>query len=345
MSDAAHSLAERPGIEGDEHLSHARAVISSLAAVLHEIEAVLSAEHDTSSARESEPRPTKRSRQDRHPLDETACTLLADHPAWYRQSDGTTGRLIKRSTSVWHVAWKAGRPFAFTLLEGHGPPPMTRRIEPDELPDVAPALLSGSLSMLGTIVLVPTDPWDAITAAVLSRGAPGIRARHAYRRWATAHGRTYATPTGPAATVPDPDTVSRLATEDFAAAGALAHRGALHAAADAFCRNPAAWPAMPPLKLAVALARISGIGPGPAAIAATQATGDYALYPLHDSALRAGARAAAPPDLHIHREPTPFARAWRHWATPNAHRHALNAYALAHHYRGGTSATEGPDHR
>lgn len=99
----------------------------------------------------------------------TGATLPADHSGWAGRA-GTLGRLMAVDGAVWHTSWDGGM-FRHTLLAGAGRPPVTMRVGPEQLPEEAPALLTGSLAAFGAVMLVPTaDVWDAITSAVLGRG-------------------------------------------------------------------------------------------------------------------------------------------------------------------------------
>lgn len=261
------------------------------------------------------------------------CRLLTDQLGWTKHDDGTVGRLVVLDTAVWHITWN-GHLLAHNDLHGSGASsaPATVWVGSEELPDTAPALLTGALSACGAVMIVPNpDLWDAITAAVLGWGLERPRARALYRRWTRALGPTYTTPAGPVAAVPDVDTVLHLPREAFAAAGVVSRVrvARLQAAAAAYRQHADTWAGMPTAKLAGALRGVRGLGPALAAVIAAHARGDYSMYPTADPAVRAGI-AAVSTELHVPRDTASFNATWRRWAAEPPQVHALTVYALAH---------------
>ena len=326
-----------------DRIAHARGMLDQVAVALADVRGVL-ATVDRNARGGPEPH------ADLPPAPDTdGPTLLTDHPAWTAHEDGTVSRLAVRGPAVWHIAWTGDR-FISTCLEGGGSSPVTGRVDPRDLPDTAPALLTGALAMLGAVVLLPTtDIWDAITAAILSRGLEDEPARALYRRWAATYGSIHSTPADPMATVPAPGVVRDLGRAEFAALGAPHVAPALRAAASAWTPDRTRWASPPAGKLSSALRSIGGISPAQAAVTAAHITGDYSAHPPQDPSVRAGAVAAASADLRIPQDPLKFAAAWRSWGGTPAHRHALTAYALAqaHHdirTRPGPGAPPSPDH-
>ncbi|KAB7845675.1 hypothetical protein FRZ00_13675 [Streptomyces mobaraensis] len=170
--------------------------------------------------------------------------------------------------------------------------------------------------------------WDAITSALLRRIIRAEQARALYRRWCLTYGARHETPAGPVSTVPCPHTVLDLPQQAYDALGARLHRKALHAAAAAYLRHGKEWTRLDPDDLVKALQEVSGIGPWTAATAAADFTGDYAVYPHNDLAVRTWARNAAPAFTWPEDE-RGFAAAWNRWASDRPQLHALTTFTLA----------------
>lgn len=270
-------------------------------------------------------------------------TLLTDHPAWIVQPDGSVIRLVDNGSAAWCVRWTGSR-LAWQVLSADGAAPRARRTPATDLPHRAPVPMREALTGLGTVERLPNPSlWDAITTALLRRIIRAEQARLLYRRWCTTYGRRYDTAYGPLFATPTPETVLALDGDaPYRDVGALFHKKALPAAAVAYLDHASEWSAFDPDDLVKALQEVSGIGPWTAAAAAADFTGDYAVYPHHDLAVRTWAAHAAPEALWPETE-REFAALWHRWAPDRPGLHALTTFTLAWGIHAGTAEHHDPD--
>ncbi|GAA1213722.1 DNA glycosylase family protein [Streptomyces rhizosphaericus] len=270
----------------------------------------------------------------------TAASLSTDHPGWTSiVSDRCYRPMSDGRGATWLVSW-TGQAVDFAPLTGRASLPDLTYADPDELPQTAPRELTQTLSTLGTIVRVSNPSlWDAVFVSILRQRqtAPGA-SRELYRRLSTLHGVPCESPRGPLHFAPTAQTVLNLPDDAFGRTGAGFFQTALQSAAAAFVIHGDALTRPTGQELVTALMSIGQVGPWTAASAAADYTGDFALYPHHDAALRHCALRAAP-DLTTPRDKKAFARQWSAWATTPPHRHTLTLATLAFGDHAPTSGT------
>lgn len=259
----------------------------------------------------------------------TQAVLMTDHPGWTHAPDGTRVRLLATGTGLWLAAFTRHDGLVVTSLSGDDCfKPTAFATEPDELPTGLPPVLGGPLVGLGTVLRMPTPwLWEAISTAILRQVVRAAQARKIYGAWCEKYGAVVETAHGPLATVPDPETVLALAEADFKSVGAAFHRTALQAAAVAYLKHADGWRNLGATDLQAALTCVPRIGRWTASAAAADYTGDFAVYPYQDLAVRTWARRAAPahPWPGTERE---FGAAWRQLADDDRQLHSLTAYTL-----------------
>ncbi|MFE2448262.1 MULTISPECIES: hypothetical protein [Streptomyces] len=256
-------------------------------------------------------------------------TLLIDHPAWTGQFRGCATRLVSDGDRAWFALWTGSSLNWQALDSTSGPVPPVRSTPAADVPDRVPAQLLEALTALGTVQRLPNPSlWDAITTALLRRIIRAEQARLLYRRWCRTYGRCYDTPVGVLAAAPTPEVVLGLESDAYRDVGARFHEKALSAAAAAYLDRGAEWTALDPDDLVKALQEVSGVGPWTAAAAAADFTGDYAVYPHHDLAVRTWATKAAP-GLDWPETERAFADQWHRWAPDRTQLHALTTFTLA----------------
>lgn len=174
-----------------------------------------------------------------------------------------------------------------------------------------------------------TNPslWDAITTAVLRQVVRADQARKLYRKWCDSYGTTVQGPDGVLAVAPTPEQVLELADDQFADIGAKFHRSALQAAAAHYQQSALHWQRMNADDLAAALVTVPRIGPWTAAAAACDFTGDFAIYPHDDLAVRTWAARIAPSYPWPGKKDQRFGPLWTGWAGTD--RTALHTLTLS----------------
>ncbi|WIN00073.1 hypothetical protein ACTOB_003754 [Actinoplanes oblitus] len=268
-------------------------------------------------------------------------TLMCDHPAWTPTPTGAH-RAIRHDATVWHLLWETGA----DSVERHvvaGRPGATPTVDEVTAPNTMPA----AFSHLGTTVarLAPvlrvrnSDLWDAIGTAVIRQVIRADQARRLHARFSAAYGQRIGTKHGDLLLFPTAETVTSLPETAFTEVGLKFHRPALAAAATAYLSCAEQWAQLPAARLVDALQTVPRIGRWTAGAAVADYSGDFALYPYADLAVRTWARRAAPDTSWPDTEPA-FAAMWRTAGTGLA---ALTLLTLAW---GGTYVrTVSPDRR
>jgi 3-methyladenine DNA glycosylase/8-oxoguanine DNA glycosylase len=257
--------------------------------------------------------------------------LTIDHPGWTTDPDSDKlVRVVEHQGAAW-LACSHGPALTLEPLgDEKAPQPALSYTSSEELPHgSAPTPLVERLAALGTVVRL-TNPslWDALTTAILRQVVRARQARALYHRWCRTQGRGVNTPLGTVHLAPSPDVVLRLPDEAFDAAGAKFHRTALQSSAAAYLENRVTWTQLAPGELVKALVNVRRIGPWTASAAVADYTGDFAVYPHSDLAVRTWARRAAPETLLPTTERA-FAEWWLTWAGGDpAQLHALTLFTL-----------------
>jgi hypothetical protein len=255
-------------------------------------------------------------------------TLTTDHPAWETLRAGHIARLVKTSSGAWIANW-GYQGLRLTCIEGTGDSkPVVSETSAADLPDGIPPALGGGLARLGGVSRM-ANPWlwDALTTAILRQVVRAAQARVLYQRWCQAYGTALTRPEGHLALAPAPEAVLALPGGAFTAMGAAFYRTALQAAAAAYLTDGAAWTALAPAELAIALEVIPGIGPWTARAAAADFTGDFSVYPHGDLAVRTWARGAAP-SIAWPGKGRAFEAIWRAFADTPQQLHVLTLLTL-----------------
>ncbi|WP_063759441.1 MULTISPECIES: DNA glycosylase family protein [Streptomyces] len=258
-------------------------------------------------------------------------TLITDHPAWH-EPHGQRVRLVEYQGAPWLAVCSSDQ--ALTLrpaaAAGYGQRPPLLTVTSSTLPAPRTAApLVQQLASLGTVQRL-TNPslWDAITTAILRQVVRADQARRVYRTWCQEHGPAVPTPAGAMSLCPAPETVLDLSDQQFAQTGTTFHRTALRAAAAAYRDHHHTWKHLGPDDLVKALQEVPRIGPWTAAAAAADYTGDFAVYPHGDLAVRTWARRAAP-DHPFPDGERAFSAYWRRLANEDrTHLHALTLFTL-----------------
>ncbi|MFF4779387.1 hypothetical protein ACFY05_41890 [Microtetraspora fusca] len=235
---------------------------------------------------------------------------MLDHPAW----DTTTAvpvRAMRGPTGTWLV--HAGSDHLATLVDGTGPAPDVDVYDPADLDQpLIPDSLASTLRDLGPVRRVrTTDLWDALATAIIRQVIRAGQARKMHHAFRTTAGHAPA-----AALIPTPEQVLALGEEEFTALGMAFKRRPLQTAADAYLRHCTEWASLPPDALLKAVQTVPRIGPWTAGAALADHTGDFALYPYADLAVRTWARRAAP-DVDWPGDEPGFAAAWQRMAGPH----------------------------
>ncbi|WP_253370895.1 hypothetical protein [Streptomyces sp. RKCA744] len=265
----------------------------------------------------------------------TTTTVITEHPAWHEAPGGAALRVVEHQGGRWLAHWQGAAGLTLRRTDVADPeakaeaPPLARTAAAGLPPHPEAVALVDELALLGTVTRL-TNPslWDAITTAILRQVVRAQQARSVYRRWCAAYGSTIETSAGTVALTPGPEVVLGLDDEQFAAAGALFHRTALRAAARAYLKHGETWGRLDPDDLVKALDDVPGIGPWTASAAAADYTGDHAVYPYSDLAVRTWARRAAP-DFDWPGSEREFGALWRRWAPNRVELHALTLFTLA----------------
>ncbi|MFF0746677.1 hypothetical protein ACFYVL_40445 [Streptomyces sp. NPDC004111] len=258
-------------------------------------------------------------------------TLITEHPAWHRLEDGGALRVVESAEAFWSARWADGtlhiQPSCSRTV--HTPAPQVARASAHDLPD-HPQLqpLVGELAKLETVERL-TNPslWDALATAVLRQVVRAGQAKKVYRAFCTAHGRSIATTGGPLSVVPQPEAVLGLGDAAFSEVGAAFHRDALRYAAKAYLEHGPAWQLLDADSLMKELLGVRRIGPWTAAAAAADFTGDHAVYPHGDLAVRTWAARAAP-TMPFPTSDGEFETLWRRCAPDRVALHTLTLFTL-----------------
>lgn len=254
--------------------------------------------------------------------------LTTDHPAWHSYNDGARARAVRTASGVWVLAHDH-HGLRVDCVEGtEDVKPTFLTTDPANLPLAAPPVLRAGLDELGVSQRL-ANPWlwDAITTAILRQVVRADQARKLYRAWCSTYGTTVDGPFGKLAVAPTHTRVLELGDESFAAVGAKFHRTALQAAAEYYERHQTTWEGSTPDDLFVGLTTIPRIGPWTARAAAADFTGDFAIYPHDDLAVRTWAAQIAPAYPWPTKTDKAFGPLWTGWA--GADRTALHTLTLA----------------
>ncbi len=255
-------------------------------------------------------------------------TLTTDHPAWHEGPSNTRERAVRTGTGTWVVTLGDGGLDLACVHGSEDDKPEFRVTSPNGLPDAAPAALRQGLTALGdTHRLANPSLWDAITTAVLRQVVRADQARKLYRRWCAQYGTVIDGRHGPLAVAPTPERVLELRDAQFQYIGAKFHRSALRAAAGHFQEHGQRWCGLSGGDLAAALVSIPRIGPWTAAAAACDYTGDFAIYPHDDLAVRTWAARIAPSYPWPDNKDKSFGPLWTGWAGTD--RTALHTLTLS----------------
>ena len=254
--------------------------------------------------------------------------LMQDHPAWHATATGAA-RVMRCGGVPWLLTWTTDAlDVEATPLRGLTfEPPVIDRISPIS-PTAAPlSALAAAFSELGTVLRVRNaDLWDAIGTAIIRQVIRAGQARLMYRRFCEAHGESMPTPHGTAYLFPDPATVLGLPARAFTDLGMTFKHRALAAAAQAALDHGEKWTTLPPAELINQVQAVPRIGPWTAGAAIADWSGDFALYPYADLAVRTWAARAAPEVAWPADEPA-FQTLWRHHAAQ--HLSSLTLLTLA----------------
>ena len=242
-------------------------------------------------------------------------TLMQDHPAWRATDTGAT-RIMRCGGMPWLLTWTTGASSVVSVPLGDATPeqPVVDRTEP-----VAPATgplsaLAPAFSALGTVLRVRNaDLWDALGTAIIRQVIRAGQARLMYRRFCEAHGEPVSTPHGATYLFPAASTVLDLPIRAFADLGMAFKHRPLVAAAQALLDNGEKWATVPTVDLVEQVQTVPRIGPWTAGAAVADHSGDFALYPYADLAVRTWATRAAPGVTWPDDEAT-FGAVWRHHA-------------------------------
>jgi DNA-3-methyladenine glycosylase II len=214
----------------------------------------------------------------------------------------------------WVLTWSASTPGGLTVTPVSDPGdarPVIGRIVPVPLSRSPLTALGGALTSLGPVLRVHNgDLWDAIGTAIIRQVIRAGQARLMYRRFCQAHGELVTTPSGEAYLFPRPAVVCDLPAAAFADLGMAFKHRALFAAAQATLIHREQWQRLAPTALVQALQAVPRIGPWTAGAAVADWSGDFAVYPYADLAVRTWASRAAPTTVWPADEPT-FAALWR----------------------------------
>ncbi|MFF7415592.1 DNA glycosylase family protein [Streptomyces lydicus] len=256
-------------------------------------------------------------------------TINTDHLGWDETADGDPVRLVEHNGIAWVARWADECLIMRPTEPGPMDAPPVAYTSPIRLPyDEETQPLVAELMRLGTVQRL-TNPslWDAITTALLGRGAPRERARKAHRAYYAAYGRTLDTFAGPLSLVPSPERVLAVSDEGFAAVGAATTREVLRSAAEAYLAHVEQWQQLAPEALVQCLVDVRGIDAATAARAAADFTSDHSIYPHGDLALRTWVSRAAPA-LTLPSTDREFEALWRRWAPDRLALHTLTLFTL-----------------
>lgn len=254
--------------------------------------------------------------------------LMQDHPGWNRQPDGLAVRAMRADGCTWLLTWRTDEPSVAAgpiTLPGRAAPIVDRFVGVQPPGPLAP--LGRALASLGGVLRVRnSDLWDAIGTAVIRQVIRADQARQMYRRFCQAHGEKVATTAGGLHLFPPPETVVALPAEAFTELGMAFKRAPLVAAAEAVIEHGEKWAQLDPADLVQTLQSVPRIGPWTAGAAVADFSGDFALYPYADLAVRTWARRAAP---HVDwpQDEVSFGAYWRYGA--GEHLSALTVLVLA----------------
>lgn len=247
---------------------------------------------------------------------------MLEHPAWHTTIDGPSARAMRTPTGTWQII--ASGDCQMTLINGDGAPPVIDVYDPAALDDIAlPAALRAELQELGPVRRVRNaDLWDALVTAIIRQVIRAGQAAKMYQALLSAVGQ----PAGDVWLTPTAEQILSMPPDLFTILGMAFKRRPLQAAAEGYLQHHREWTAIPGDALVKALQTVPRIGPWTAGAAVADYTGDFALYPYGDLAVRTWARRADPASAWPDDEPS-FASTWQHLAGP--HVSTLTALTLA----------------
>lgn len=242
---------------------------------------------------------------------EARTVLMREHPGW-TTAPGGAGRFMQAGATPMWLRWDAP-----SGQLSHGPElPAAAAAEPavDRCQSTSSDLnnaLGPALAGLGPVLRVRNaDLWDAIGTAIIRQVIRAGQARVLYQRFCQGHGESATSPTESGFLFPAPEKVAGLSPDAFAELGMAFKRPALTAAAEAYLAHGPQWRALPAEELVSALQAVPRIGPWTAGAAAADFTGNFAVYPYADLAVRTWARRAAP-DVEWPADEAGFGTLWR----------------------------------
>ncbi|MYW67165.1 hypothetical protein GTY65_24300 [Streptomyces sp. SID8379] len=253
--------------------------------------------------------------------------LTTDHPAWHETENGRA-RAVRAGSGVWVVTLDRDGLHTKCVHGAEDEKPEFVATDPAALPAKAPSALRDGLTALGvTRRLANPWLWDAITTAILRQVVRADQARKLYRKWCEQYGTTVEGPHGTLTVAPTHEQVLELSDDQFEDIGAKFHRSALQAAASLYAGHYRQWQHMDAADLVEALVSIPRIGPWTAAAAACDYTGDFAIYPHDDLAVRTWAAQIATAYPWPDKKDKGFGPLWTGWA--GADRTALHTLTLS----------------
>ncbi|MCT9090571.1 hypothetical protein N4G70_17160 [Streptomyces sp. ASQP_92] len=257
-------------------------------------------------------------------------SIVTEHPAWHETPEGVV-RVVEHNGVAWVAHWQGDALLLRSVGTTDVELPPVAYVSPINLPHHTEAQpLVRELARLGTVQRL-TNPslWDAITTALLRQVVRARTAKERHRAYYAAYGRSVETIAGPLALAPTPETVLALNDEQFATIGAAFNRTALRSAARAYLDRGEHWSTLDADRLVKELVEVPYIGPWTAAAATADYTGDHAVYPHGDLAVRTWAGRAAP-SLQLPSRENEFAAMWRRWAPNRSALHTLTLLTLAY---------------
>jgi DNA-3-methyladenine glycosylase II len=242
---------------------------------------------------------------------EAKTVLVREHPGWTTVPGGAV-RFMQAGTAPMWLRWDArsGRLSHGAVL------PANAEVGPavDQCQSTSSDLnnaLGPALADLGSVLRVRNaDLWDAIGTAIIRQVIRAGQARSLYQRFCQGHGESATSPTESGFLFPSAEKVAGLSPDAFAELGMAFKRPALMAAAEAYLARGPHWRVLPAEELVSALQAVPRIGPWTAGAASADFTGNFAVYPYADLAVRTWARRAAP-DVDWPTDEAGFGTLWR----------------------------------
>ncbi|MEU4244233.1 hypothetical protein [Actinoplanes sp. NPDC026619] len=242
---------------------------------------------------------------------EAMTVLVQEHPGWTTIPGGALRFMRAGGIPLW-LRWSAD-----TIQLSRGSADATRaEIGPtvDRCESSTVNLnisLGDALAELGPVLRVRNaDLWDAIGTAIIRQVIRAGQARVLYQRFCQRYGDSVKSPAESGFLFPTPEKVAGLSASAFTELGMRFKRPALTAAAEAYLSHGTHWQTLPAQDLVTALQVVPRIGPWTAGAAAADFTGNFAVYPYADLAVRTWVGRAAP-DVDWPADEAGFGTLWR----------------------------------